>query len=215
VAMEKFLFMRALLERLGDSAFLNRATAITLRVLAALIVLFSLTTFFKVGQLIFKLPPNGILGGVLFEVFFVLAVYAVAHVLIIRAREIGHLTSGDHHALPLAPILLRAAGEAYAAFVILVAIGGGIFVWFTSLKLSNSNVLNPLIQILMPTPRADVSFMGGIEFMLSGVLAGIAALLFSYIAADVFRLLLRDRRAVPEVVRTNGENGYKTRFGGQ
>ena len=215
MAVEKFLFMRALLERLGDSGFLNRATAITLRVLAALIVLFSLTTFFKVGQLIFKLPANSILGGVLFEVFFVLAVYAVAHVLVIRAGEISRLVPGEHHALPLAPILLRAAGETYSAFVILVAIGGGIFVWFTSLKLSNSNILNPVIQFLMPTPRADVSFMGGIEFMLSGILAGIAALVLAYIAADVFRLLLRDRRPMTEVVRNNGENGYKTRFGGQ
>jgi len=213
VIMERFLFMRVLLERLAQSAFLNRATAVVLRVLGALIVLFSLTTFFKVGQLIFKLPTNSILGGVLFEVFFILAVYAVVHVLLIRAREIDGLQAGELHALPLAPILLRAAGEAYAAFVVLIAIGGGIFVWFTSLKLTN--VMNPLIQALVPTTRADVSFMGGIEFMLSGVLAGIAALIAGYVGADVFRLLLRDRRPVPEVVRTNGDNGYKTRFGGQ
>jgi len=213
VVMEKFLFMRVLLDRLGNSTFLNRVTAIVLRVLAALIVLFSLTTFFKVGQLIFKLPTNSILGGVLFEVFFVLAVYAVVHVLVIRASDIDKLVASEYHALPLAPILVRAVGEAYSAFVILLAIGGGIFVWFTSLKLNN--VLNPLIQVLVPTPRADVSFMGGIEFMLSGVLAGVAALVVAYILADVFRLLLRDRRTLPEVVRTNGENGYKTRFGGQ
>ena len=72
-------------------AFFSRTVAIVLRVVAALFVLFCLATFFKAGKLIFELPANGILGGVLFEIFFILAAYAVAHVLLIRARDIDNL----------------------------------------------------------------------------------------------------------------------------
>jgi hypothetical protein len=187
--MDKYYFVRPLLNLLGQARFFHRALAMILRVCAGLVVLFSLTTFFQAGKLTFDLPANAILGGVLFEACFILAVYAAVHVLLIRARDIERLEDGDLYALRTFPLLLRMLGEAYACFVSLVGVGAGIFVWFTAM--SQNKVLNPFVRSLFPSMREDASFMGGIEFMLSGVLISIAALVVSYIAAEAVTHWLR------------------------
>ncbi len=210
--IDKYLFMRPVLNLLEQERFLRRAVAVTLKVGAALIVLFSLTLFFSAGRLLFDLPPNGILGAVLFEVLFVLAVYAAVHVLLIRARDIEQLTGGDFIALRLAPTLLRALAEAYAGFVSLVAIGTGFFVWFTNLSVDK--VLYPAVRALFPSMREDASFMGGIEFMLSGILVSIGVLLLAYVLAEALSLLTRSLRpAEPAARAASAEERFRSRFG--
>lgn len=191
---------------------MRRAVATTLKVGAALIILFSLTLFFSAGRLLFDLPPNGILGAVLFETFFVLAVYAAVHVLLIRARHIEQLATGEYVALRMAPILLRTLAEAYAGFVSFVAIGAGLFVWFTNLSVEK--VLFPAVRALFPSMREDASFMGGIEFMLSGILVAIIALLLAYVLAEAVSLLTRPARQ-PESARAapSPEERLRSRFG--
>ena len=183
--MEKYFFMRTLLNWLTEPRQFNRMLAITLRVLAALIVPFSLVTFFKAGKVIFDLPASGILGGIVFQVFFVLAIYAVVHGLLIRARNIDALPGGEYNMFPLAAILIRAAGEAIAAFVSLVAVGGGIYVWFTGKGVGT--ILNPPPKFL--PLFGDTTFMGGIEFMVGGVMSAILVIVVTYLAAEGLQLI--------------------------
>ena len=183
--MEKYFFMQNVLNWLAEPRRLNRLLAITLRVLAALIVPASLVTFFKAGKVIFALPASGILGGVVFQIFFVLAVYAVVHGLFIRARNIDALPGGNYNMFPLGAVLLRAAGEAMAAFISLVAVGGGIYVWFTGKGIGT--ILNPPPKFL--PLFGDTTFMGGIEFMVGGVLSAILVIVVTYLAAEGLHLL--------------------------
>lgn len=213
--MDKFLFVRPLLDLLAQGRFFHRALALTVRALAALAVLFSLTPFFQAGKLIFDLPANGILGGVLFEILLVLAVYSVVHVLLIRAGDIDKLEPGEYYALRVAPLLARMVGEAYSCFVSLVAVGAGIFVWFTGM--SQAKVLNPFMLALIPSMRDNASFMGGIEFMLGGILVAIGALLLSYMLAEVLTWLVK-LATRESMTATNGRHAaeppaYKSRFG--
>lgn len=208
--MEKYLFMRGVLTRLSQDRFLCRSIAIGLKAGAAMIVLFSLTTFFAAGRLIFDLSANGIPGGVLFEFFYVLAVYASAHTLLLRSRDVEAVRPGEYIALRLAPVLVRGLAEAYAAFVALVAIGGGLFVWFTNLGVEK--VLNPITRSFFPTMRENPSFMGGIEFMVSGVVAAFVVLLIAYVVAEALQLLTRSIRPA-EVVRNGAEDRLRARFG--
>lgn len=209
--MEKILFMRSVLNLLAQDRFLCHAVAIALRVAAVLLVLLSLTTFFMAGRLIFDLPPNGILGGVFFEVFFVLAVYVAAHVLFIRGQQIKELPAGPFVALRLAPLLVRGLGEAYAGFVGLIAIGGGTFVWFTNLSLNK--VLSPVVAPLFPSVGDDATFVGGIGFMLSGVAAACAIVLAAYMLAEGFSMVGRSIKAVEPVVRNGHDDRFRSRAG--
>ena len=207
--IERYLFMRPVLDLLAQDRFMRRAASVLLKVAAALIVLFSLTVFFGAGRLLFDLSSNGILGGVLFEVCFVLGVYAAVHVLFIRASQIENLPVADYTVLRMAPLLVRALGEAYAGFVSLVAIGGGIFVWFTNLTLDK--VLGSFVRALVPVVHDNPSFMGGIQFMVLGVLFAAGALIAAYLVAEALSLLSRSVR--PQEVMRPAEERFRSRFG--
>jgi hypothetical protein len=197
--MEKYFFMQTVLNWFAEPRRFNRLLAITLRVLAALIVPFSLVTFFKAGKVIFALPASGVLGGVVFQIFFVLAVYAVVHSLFIRARDIDGLPGGEYNMFPLAAILFRAAGEAMAAFIGLVAVGGGIYVWFTGKGIGT--ILNPPPKFL--PLFGDTTFMGGIEFMVGGVLSAILVVVVTYLAAEGLHLITEAARRMQEASKQN------------
>lgn len=108
----------------------------------------------------------------------------------------------------LAAVLVRAAGEVIAAFISLVAVGGGIYVWFTG---------KGVVTILNPPPNilplfGDTTFMGGIEFMVGGVLSAILVVGVAYLAAEGLHLLseaagrMKDsRRAVSEPSELHSE----------
>lgn len=183
--MQGLHFVKSVLSWLSEARQFNRLVAITVRATAALIVPLSLVTFFKAGKTIFGLPASGILGGVVFQIFYVLAIYGVVHVLLIRAREIEALPSVRYHMFPLASLFLRAAGEALALFIAAVAIGGGVYVWFTGKAVST--LLNPPPNFL--PLFGDTTFMGGIEFMAGGLLSAVLLLGLSYLLAQGLALV--------------------------
>src|SRR4051812_35081951 len=203
--------MQAVLERLAQPAFFSRVVSVAFRTMAGVIGLFSLTIFFKVGKLTFEMTPNRVLGGVFFEAFYVVAVYAVVHVFFLRAREIEEIKSGDSYALAILVSLFKMVGEAYCAFVSLIAIGGGLFVWFTNQGLGN--VLGSLVRVLFPGIGDDPNFMEGIEFMASGVFIGLAVLVVAYAASQALTLLIRPRNGTQQSPSVEVNQNYRSRFG--
>ena len=201
--MEKYFFMRSVLNWLAVPRQLNHMLAIALRALATLIVPFSLVTFFKAGKVIFDLPASGVLGGVLFQIFFILAIYAVVHGLFFRARQIDALPGSEFNMFPLSAIIIRAAGEAIAVFISLVSVGGGIYVWFTGKGIGT--ILNPPPNFL--PLFGDATFMGGIEFMVGGVLSAILVIVAAYLAAECLHLLSRSAERMLASRRTVSESG--------
>jgi hypothetical protein len=211
--MDNMFFIRPLLSLLAQGRFFCRSVAVILRASAGVLVLLSLTTFFQAGKVTFDLPAHAIAGGALFEVFFVLAVYAAVHAIILRARDIEQLPPSEFFALPMGALLMKLVGEAYAMFVGLVSIGGGIFVWFTNQSLGK--IFYPAVRAMFPAVREDVTFMGGIEFMAMGVLTALAVLVVSYVLSDVLALLgrLAGRQTQLSAPKPVSENPFRSRFG--
>lgn len=207
----RYFFMSTLLRRLGQPDFFCRLIAVALRVAAALVVLLSLTIVFKVGKITFELAHDRVLGGILFELFFVLGVYAAVHALLIRARDIEAVTGLESYSISVLVLLLRLLGEAYCAFVVLMSIGGGLFVWFTNQSLGGA--LGPLVRALFPTVGDD-SFLGGIEFMASGMLIGLGGLIVAYAASQALALLVRPaRNGSHQAPSAEAAQSYRSRFG--
>lgn len=205
-----YYFMRTALGWLAEPRHFNRMISITLRIVAALIVPLALVAIFKSGKVVFDLPPSGILGGVLFMLLFTVAIYAVVHGLFLRARDVDALPGNDYNMFPLSAIIARTLGEAFAAFISLVAVGGGIFVWFTGKSVST--ILNPPPKFL--PLFGDTTFMGGIEFMVGGVLSAIAVLGFAYLAAEGLELLTEAALRMGEARSDTSEPpAYKLRSG--
>ena len=211
--LDKYLFMGPFLRLLGKGSFFARMVAIMLRVLAALVVLGSLAAIFKAGKVMFDLPTSGIMGGIMYQLFYILAVYAVVHTLIIRAGDIERQKDKEYYALPIASYLVRLMGEVYAAFVALTAIGGGIFVWFTGQPVGK--IMSP-VPFLFPVPK-NPDFMGGIELIISGILLATASVIISYLVAEVVVALNRatsEKRTVSNGPRQISDHrSSQSRFG--
>ena len=199
--MEKYFFMKPLLALLARGSFFKKLVSLTLRISAAVVILGSLATFFKAGKVVFELPASGIMGGILFQLFFIVAIYAVVHILLIRARDIDNLSDEKIIALPIGAILLKMVGEIYASFVGLLAVGGGVFVWFTGRKIEA--ILKP-VPSFFPPMGSDPNFMGGIEFMLGGILISLGVLIGAYILAEILSSL--PRTAVAPITATPSES---------
>lgn len=207
--MENYYFMRTVLDWLREPRHFNRMMAVTLRVVATLVVPLSLVAFFKAGKVIFDLPTSGILGGILFQMFFIVAVYCVVHGLFIRARQIDALSGGDYNMFPLAALIVRAGGEAFAGFVGLVAVGGGIFIWFTGKGIET--ILNPTPYFL--PVFGDTTFLGGIQFIAGGVLSAIAVIGLAYLLAEGLVLVEEVAQRNGQARHGNSETPYKLRSG--
>jgi hypothetical protein len=209
---QRYFFMGPLLERLEQPEFFCRLISIVLRGMAALIVLLSLTIFFKVGKITFGLTPDRVLGGILFEVAFVLAVYAAVHAILIRAEQVKAIKAVESYSIAVLAILVRLVGEAYCAFVGLMAIGGGLFVWFTGQKLGSA--LGPVLPNLFPHVTDESTFMGGIEFVAGGWLVALAVLVVTYAASQALALLIRPARNGTQQPSSNETiPSYRSRFG--
>lgn len=208
----RYFFMAPLLERLAQPPFFARLVAMILRITGSLIALLSLTIFFKVGKLTFELPTNRVLGGILFEVFFVLAVYATVHVFLVRARDIEIQRPSESYAISTVALLLKLLGESYCVFVVFMAVGGGLFVWFTNQQLGD--VIGPVIRALFPGVSEDRTFMGGIQLMAMGMLIGFAALVLTYAASQALCLLVRPtRNGTQQFPSADVNQSYRSRFG--
>lgn len=184
--MDKYYFMRPLLRWLAGAANFNHMVAIVLRTAGVLIALFSLVLFFRVGKFLFEQPVSQIPGGVLFELFFVVAVYCVVHGLFIRAGDVDYLSGDTYNMFRLAALIARALGETIGAFIILVSMGSAAYVWLTA---KGIGTLLGLVPDLLPVIGAS-SFLGGIQLIAGGVLSGIAVLVVSYLVAEALTLIV-------------------------
>lgn len=209
----KYFFMQGLIRRLERGPLIAHTIAIALRISAALIVLWGLATIFKVGKVIFTLPSNSMMGGILFGIFYLLAIYAVIHAMILRAQDIVNIKGVEYFMLPVSALLVRLFGEIYASYAFMTAIGGGIFVWFTGKPIGG--ILSP-IPFFFPTGQKP-EFMYGVQLILTGVLLALCAIILSYIVAEIMTAISKSlggsqqsSTAAPRVV---GGRNQTSRFG--
>jgi hypothetical protein len=192
--MGKHFFMKPVLNWLAVPGNFNRVMAITLRSVAVLVVPLGLVTFFKAGKVTFELPASEMLGGIFFEMAYVVAIYCVVHGLYIRANDIDHLKSDRFNMFSLAAIIIRSVGETGAAYLACVSLGGGVYVWFTAKSIRT--LLDPL-PTLLPV-FGGTNFIGGIQFMMAGMLSAVALLSAAYLLADAMKLLTNASRRQQE-----------------
>lgn len=208
--MNRYLFMSHLIPMLNKPGFLNSLVAVALRVLSAVVVLVSLASIFTAGKVTFSLQAHSIMGGILFQIFYIVAIYSVVHAILIRARDIEHLPTSEFMVLPMGSLLLKLIGEVYAFFVAMTAIGGGIFVWFTNQPVSA--IMSP-VPWFFPVPHSP-NFTGGITIMLGGTLLAAAVLIGFYMLSELFTALIRSQQRTISAPPRQIANYTKSRFGG-
>lgn len=192
--MQKFLFMKSILKLLSQGKFFRKICSIFLRAIATVIILAGLAGFFIGWQAVLELPISGLLGGIIFQLLFIIAIYMVVHTLLIRAYDITNLPESEYIVIPITSIFVKLIGEVYACFASVVAIGGGILIWFAgSYAQSILKDLTPLIPSF-----GGETFVSGILFIMSGVLSGFFVLVFFYCGSEFMIVIVNIARDIKE-----------------
>jgi hypothetical protein len=140
-------------------------------------------------------------GGLLAAVIVLVATLAAGWIFWVRAAAILELGDSPPPVIPIVSILLRTAGDAYAALGIGVGAAGGVFALVA--KRNPSDLLQSFAGLL-PLPSVETSSRGGVAFLLwLGVASFFTLLLFYFlaessvvaarVAAGVWLLVKRER----------------------
>lgn len=196
--MGTYLFMKPVLQVTSQGQLFSRVFAIILRILAVVAIIAGLVSWIAGWGVVFRLPAVGVIGGIIFQLIFVVAVYMVVHTLLIRAKEIAGLPEAEYVVIPILAIFFKLVGEVFAAFVVPITVGGGILMWF-----AGAYALQLLGNITSFIPYlGGASFVGGILLMVFGVLVSFLVLLYCYWLSEftiVFVDIARNTRATRQV----------------
>jgi hypothetical protein len=187
VALEKYFFMTAVLQLISQGSFFRKAFAVVLRVLAAVVILAGFLGWISVWRVVSRASFEEVVGVVIFQLLFVVAIYMVAHTIFIRATDIAELPDADFTVIPIVSISLKLFGEVYACFAAIVSVAGGILMWFIG---SSASYLLRGSAHLFPNLGGGVGFLGGLLFIAGGLLAAFFALVFFYFLSEAVVVLV-------------------------
>ena len=185
--MGTFLFMEPVLRVISQGKLLSKVFAIVLQILAIVAALAGLAGWIAAWGVVFYLPVVAVIGGIIFQLFFLAAIYMVVHTLLIRAKEIADLPEAEYTAIPILAVFFRLVGEVFAAFVVPITVGGGILMWFAGFYATR--ILRDVTPFLPNLGGAG--FVGGITLMVFGVLISFLVLLYCYWLSE-FTIVLVD-----------------------
>ncbi len=185
--MEKYLFMKPVLDALADGPFFRRKFALCVRIGAAVAAMAGLVGFVNAWNFTSQLDAGKIPGGILYMLFLAAATYMAVHTLLIRAKDIDALPHTGFTLIPLGAVVALMAGEAYAAVCAALSVGGGILVWFTGdwaySVLSRAAFFLP--------PLGGETFMAGVLLILRGALRAVVALALGHLVSELFIVVER------------------------
>jgi hypothetical protein len=185
--MEKYFFMETVLEKISQGQFFRKAFAIVLQIMAVVIVMAALVAWINVWKSISGYESEAIFGIIIFQLLFVIAIYMVVHILLIRAGNIKALPDSDYTVIPIVSITLKLFGEIYASFVTVISIGGGILTWFIG---SNALYMIKGSAPFFPSYGSGEGFWGGLVFIAGGLLSAFVGLVFFYFLAEAVIVLV-------------------------
>lgn len=190
--MEKYLFMKSLSDLLEKEDFLKRVFNIYLKAVAVFSVLAGLVGFVVGWREVFKMQTSGMIGGIIFQILFAIAIYAGAHAFWIGAQRIRDLKENDPLFTNIGCEMIRAFANAYAGFAIIMAIAGGILIWFAGPGIRSANPLFRILNHYYPfSGLHGEAFIQGLTFMVRGVAYTFLIFLGLYVISELLGAVAR------------------------
>ncbi len=180
--MDKYLFMKPVLDALAHGPFFRKQFALCVRIGAAVAAMAGLVGFVTAWNFTAHLEPARIPGGILYMLFLAVGVYMAVHAMLIRAKDLDALPHATFTLIPMGAVVSLMVGEAYAAVCAALSVGGGILVWFDG---ADAYSLLEHVRFFLPTFAGD-SFMAGILLILRGALRAVVVLALGYLVSELF-----------------------------
>ena len=180
--MEKVLFIKNLQEKFRSQDFFKNLTANALRVLTGLIILFSLISWIKLWKVVFQLKNAEMVGGIIFQLLFIVGIYMVVHILLLSSGKILKLKKDKLFVFPIISEILRTLGEIFASFSVFVGVSGGILIWFAG---RNSRGLLKSLPLIKYAGNHGWNFLGGVMFIINMFFAGLVGIIVFYAISEL------------------------------
>ncbi|MBS3819470.1 hypothetical protein KGY73_08220 [bacterium] len=180
--MDKVFFMGPFIRDFSKYEIFRKVFATVLRVIAVLTAVGGFVVWVLMWKLVFEIPSAGVAGGIIFQLFFLVAIYMVVHAIFLRAKHIAGLPRGKYPIIPVISLFLKLVGEAYAAFTAAIAVGGGILLWFAGgygLELLEN------VSRYVPKYEGGTTFLSGILFLVVGIIFAFFTLVSFYFVSQL------------------------------
>lgn len=197
--IKSFLVVPAVREQIARADFFSKTGAWAVRVFAVLFLLGAIIGWVQLWKAVFELNGAGILGGILFQVCFVIGAYLALQVLWIGAGLLEAQRDEDFRVIPLLPIFLRMSGELYASVALSFGFAKGLLRLFVDhgRLVENINSAIPgigwehaFLKQLFGGNEGVSGFVNAVLFMLGGVVSAVLWLAVFYLSAEFILLLL-------------------------
>ncbi len=194
--MEKYLFVKQLSGLIEKEDFVKRVFSVYLKSIAIFTILAGLVGFVVSWKDVLKLSTTGLIGGIIFQTLFIIAVYSVVHSLLLGAENIKENKEADPIFTHTGCEILKSFSLAYGLFASIMAIGGGIFIWFAGAGVRNTNSLFRVLNHYYPfTNLQGEVFIQGLSFMIRGIAYAFLISLGLYILSEVLTAVVRLHRS--------------------
>lgn len=185
--MEKYLIAPLLISKLGQDGGFRSCFSRLLKALAAVGAVAALIVFFIGWKEIFEMSSEAMIGGIIYQLTFVVTAYLAVHFTLLRAAEAKESAPGRPAALSVAAVVLKLAGEAWGFASALLGSGAAVYVWFAGRE---ARVLLKKMAVFFPFLKASpASFTAGAALIVQGLLYGALALLLGYLLSELLQLL--------------------------
>jgi hypothetical protein len=184
--MASVFFMRSFLTAISEGDLLKRVFAWVLRIIAILDIIFFIVVWIRFWREIFRFPSGvTVIGGIIFQIIFIIVVYMIVHAIFYRASTIRNLPRSDFTVIPIVSVLMRLVGEVYGAMMLGLGVGGCILAWF-----GGGPAFYFLLEEFVPRMPTGSGFIGGFILLISGVVIGFMALVIFYFLAEAMVVLV-------------------------
>jgi hypothetical protein len=185
--MDKIFFMKPFIENFSKKNVFTKLFAIILRILTVIALVAAVVIWILLWKLVFDIPPAGIAGGVIFQIFFLVGIYMAAHAAFIRAQDIAQLKTKEYTVVQVVIVFLKLLGEIYASLTAAVALGGGVLIWFAG---GYGFELLEKVPKFIPQYGGGATFLGGVIFLIGGLAVAFFTLIVFYFSAEFFRMVM-------------------------
>lgn len=194
-AWKKIFFISAVLKHLSEGRLMHLIFAYVVRILAVLLVVLGLVGWINMWRVISDLDGFGVLGGIFFQLFFLVGLYMVAHISFIRARDVLRLPDSPFKSIPIVSVYIRMAGEIYACLMVTFAVAGGLLILFAGNRLGFASgmarmPLLGMLSIFGHFTNSDSSFVSALLHFLFYSLGAFFTLVVSYFLAESVLVLV-------------------------
>jgi hypothetical protein len=184
---------RAVLGALAEGRVIRNAIALVMRLAAVLVLLGGLLVVITVLKTSFQISSAAAtIGGLLVAVLMAAAFFAVSQIYLFRAQSVHDLEDSPFTIIPILSILFRASGEAYAVGALAFGVGGCLFTWLSGM--SPMTLLSQLGGFVPSIPGLNEmggqSFVSGLVFLVTMIIAGFGALVAFYALAELVVVLV-------------------------